>query len=208
MKMRILFRRGQIFSVFFLTCVLTLCGCAFGTRNALLTYQVDRPLLSSPNGIKIHVADFRDDRTDPQLVGHVLNGLGMKTAQVRSGNSVAEWVREALVSELKASGYEVVDSAQGAAVIDGKVVNIDCTSYMTYEGKVGLDVKLKRGNEVILDKTYFGKADEGLNWAMTSKSYAIVLQSALRNVLIQVMSDVDWALKVRRQASNQEGKIP
>lgn len=157
MKMRILFRRGQIFPVFLLTCVLTLGGCAFGTRNALLTYQVDRPLLSPSNGIKIHVADFRDDRPDPQLVGHVLNGWGMKTAQVRSGNSVAEWVREALVAELKASGYEVVDSAQGEAVIDGKVVNIDCTSYMTYEGKVGLDVKLMRGNEVILDKTYFGK---------------------------------------------------
>lgn len=43
---------------------------------------------------------------------------------------------------------------------------------------------------------------------MTSRSYAIVLESALRNALIQVMSDVDWTLKVRRQASNQEGKIP
>lgn len=184
---------------------LSTTGCAFGTRHALLDYQVIRAS-KPPNGIRIYVATFRDDRPDLQLVGHVLNGWGMKTAQVRSHTNVAEWVRSALTAELKASGYEATDFSSEQNIVGGSVAHIDCTSYLTYEGKVGLDVELKEGNEVTLRKTYFGRADEGLLWAATAKSYTVVLQSALRNALIQVVSDVDWALKAHRQISKKEEK--
>ena len=66
---------------------LSLAGCAFGTRHVLLDYQVIRAS-NPPNGMRIHVATFRDDRPIPQLVGHVLNGWGKKTAQVMYGGSV------------------------------------------------------------------------------------------------------------------------
>jgi len=174
-----------------LLCGLLVSGCAFGTRSALLTYQVSGTPHAARN-ITLAVSDFRDDRNDKRDVGGVRNTWGMKTAKVVAKNDVAQWVRQALVDELTQQGY-TVSSAPASLAVGGKVLEVYCDSYMTYEGKVLLAVELRRDGAVLLDKTYAGKGG-GMNWAATSKGYAKALQEALATALYDVVSDINRTL--------------
>ena len=174
--------------------ILLSSGCAFGTRHALLSYQPLRPV-SLSNGIKIHVARFEDHRPNPRLVGHVLNAYGMKTAKVISQNDVSEWIQDALIAELRNSGYDVVEEGSEAAQLDGEILLVECDSYWTYNGTMNLSMELKRGSDVLFKKSYYTEASEGLNWAAREKSYAAVLKSTLQQSLIKILVDVDRVLK-------------
>lgn len=173
---------------------ITLSGCAFGTRHVLLTYQPLRPP-GSPKGVTIFIAPFEDRRQTPQLVGHVLNGYGWKTAKIKTRNEVSQWVHDALAAELRNTGYDVaVNGTPEAAMVSGKVLHVDCTSYWTYEGTVNLEIEVRRGHNVLLQKTYLGEADRGLVLALRAKSYGAVLEEALQVTLGKAVNDLEGVL--------------
>ncbi len=187
---RVLHRVLTVFCLLFLT-----SGCAFGTRYATLGYE---PLSTTPaqsaRHVTLSVAPLKDQRARPAVVGHVLNTWGMKTAKVVAKNDVAAWVREALVDELRRAGFTVVEDSANPLSVSGAIVNIDCESYFTYEGTASLSVQLKRNGTVLLDHVYTGEESEGLNWAATARSYAHVLESALRSAVLQIVHDIERVL--------------
>ncbi len=174
-------------------CVM-LSGCAFGTRHVLLTYQPLRPP-GSPKGVTIFIAPFEDRRQTPQLVGHVLNGYGWKTAKIKTRNEVSQWIHDALAAELRNTGYDVVvNETPEIATISGKVLHVDCSSYWTYEGTVNIEIEVRRGNEVLLQRTYLGEAEQGLVVALRAKSYGRVLEAALQVTLGKAVNDLEGVL--------------
>jgi uncharacterized lipoprotein YajG len=177
-----------------------MAGCAFGERQASLAYPpvADEDLISSAEaapsaqGGTVYIGDFEDIRSSTMLVGHVRNGFGMKTAEVVAQRDVPEWVREALVHELKASGYQVMDGVAqaGQTTISGDIVRVYCDAYFTYEGEVALRMEATKEGQSLVQNTYTGTGSAGMNWAATEDSYSQSLSLALQSALRQFLADL------------------
>ena len=177
-----------------------LAGCAFGERQANLAYPpvADEDLISSAEaapgarGGTVYIEDFEDIRSSTMLVGHVRNGLGMKTAEVVAQRDVPEWVHEALVLELKESGYQVMDGVApaGQTTISGDIVRVYCDAYLTYDGEVTLRMEATKEGQSLVQNTYTGTGSAGISWAATGDSYSQSLSLALQSALRQFLADL------------------
>ncbi len=147
-----------------------------------------------PKNIVVYVENFKDERTEKNVIGNVRNGWGLKTADVVTDTDIAQWVTNALKSELGNGGY-VVAKDRTEIVAGGEVLTVYCDSYLQYEGNVTLGVVLKKGDQVLIDKKYTGKATN-LNWAATAKSYGLTVEQSLQNAMKQIISDINEKLGV------------
>jgi len=187
-----------------------LAGCAFGTRQPTLIYPPApesgiAPVASAapvlaPRKLPVTLVSFVDQRSDKKVVGTVRNGFGMRTADVIPTNSVAEWVTQALKTELQNNGY-TVESASGrdnldggSTVISGEFMKVFCDVYFNYTGEVSLVANVKQDGKDILNKNYSGEGSAGASFAATEKSYAQSLALALSAALKQFVSDLDKTL--------------
>lgn len=178
--------------LFFLT-FLFLIGCAWGDRKVVLNYSSVMP--SQPkNNITIRVDTFEDKRTITDTVGYSRNAYGMRCAKVLPQNSVTDWVKNALKTELINAGYSVTDEDSVANIIKGVVFDVFCDTYFTYDGSIGIKAVLIREGEELFDKNYTAKKSGGVNWAATSTSFAKTLELTLQDVIRQVIFDVNKAL--------------
>jgi hypothetical protein len=164
-------------------------GCAFGTRKPVLSYTPITPR-NPANGVSVHILPFRDQRFDKDIVGYMRNAYGMRTAKVVTETNISDWVTNALKAELANAGYTVLDSKPESATIEGQVLHVFCDAYLMYEGKVEVELTLRRGSDVLLQEKYRGTTQE-LNVAGTSRSYALVLQKSLQNALRDAIRDID-----------------
>lgn len=98
---------------------ISLCSCAFGTREVELGYPPEK---RSESGVayasenskskKILLVKIKNERsltgsssfeeaTDKEIIGHVRNTFGMKTANVVTDINIEEWVFNAIALEFK-----------------------------------------------------------------------------------------------------------
>lgn len=170
---------------------LMISGCAFGTRHPLLQYH---PVTANanPKNITLFVEKFKDERTEKNVIGHVRNGWGMKTAEVVTDTNIADWVTEALKSELGNGGY-IVAKDRTELTTGGEVLRVYCDSYMQYEGEVTISVILKKGETVLLNKKYTGSA-KNFNWAATAESYGKTVEQSLQSAMKQLIDDLNTQL--------------
>lgn len=184
-----------------------LTGCAFGTRQASLSYPpvasgaaVQPAAASVSKNTTIVLSRFADERTDKSVVGTVRNGFGMRTADVVATKDVSEWVTSAVGSELRANGYKVVSGADQdlkdpkLVVLSGSVQNAFCDMYMSYSGQVSLLAKVTSGNSEVINRQYTGEGSAGVVMAATGESFAESLSLALRDALKQFMADLEGKL--------------
>lgn len=184
-----------------------LTGCAFGTRQASLSYPpvasgaaVQPAAASVSKNTTIVLSRFADERTDKSVVGTVRNGFGMRTADVVATKDVSEWVTSAVGSELRANGYKVVSGAgqdlkdPKLVVLSGSVQNAFCDMYMSYSGQVSLLAKVTSGNSEVINRQYTGEGSAGVVMAATGESFAESLSLALRDALKQFMADLEGKL--------------
>lgn len=171
--------------------MISLSGCAFGTRRPILSYTAVTPI-RTPNNIAIKVVVFEDSRVNKKTIGEVKNAYGMKTADVITDTNIAEWITNALKSELRNAGYTVIEAAENK--IQGEILKVYCKALLSYEGEVMIKVSLRKGNKKLLDKMYSGEASK-LNLACTAKGYGVTLEESLQQAMVKVVSDVDMALK-------------
>lgn len=187
-----------------------LTGCAFGTRNPTLIYPPapeggtaqanNAAAQSAPKNVHIILVPFDDQRSDKKVVGTVRNGFGMRTADVVPTNSVAEWVTQALKTELQNDGYAVDDARAGkspngeSAVVSGEILKAFCDMYFSYSGEVSLLAKVNRNGKDILNKNYSGEGSAGAAIAATEKSYAQSLSLALAATLKKFVTDLNQTL--------------
>lgn len=187
-----------------------LAGCAFGTREATLIYPPtsdgdakvapDKVAKPEPREPKIQLLQFRDERTEKNLVGTVRNGYGMRTADVIAKNSVTEWVTQALKLELQSRGFTVVTGAPkeggeaGTIVISGEILNVFCDMYFSYTGQVSLVVKVSNSAGELYRRHYAGEGSAGLAFAMTAESFAQSLSLALSSAIKKFVGDLEEKL--------------
>lgn len=181
---------------------LFLSSCAFGTRRATLDYPpppsgqsvaLAAEVQTTDKGISVLVEDLKDVR-DEVVIGHVRNGLGMKTATVVALNSVKDWVNDAIKYELKENGYTVVteDKRDDAdLVISGEIDGVYCDAYLTYKARVELLLIPKKEGKTLLNKYYRGQGSAGANIAMTAKSYGDSLTLALKDALDKFIEELN-----------------
>lgn len=167
--------------------LLSISGCAFGTRRPTLTHSTALPP-GSPKDIAIKVMSFEDKRPNKEEIGYIRNAYGMRCAKVISTNDVSNWITSALKAELQNAGYSLSDNAQNS--VSGDVIEVFCDTSFAYEGKVMVRVILKKANEVILDKNYSAKEEE-MNWAARAATISKVLEKTLQNAVKQIMFDID-----------------
>lgn len=178
---------------FIVVLLLSFCsGCAFGTRNFALGYQVGSPP-GAPKDVNIYVAPFKDERTEKDVVGHVRNAYGMKTAKIITSSSVGEWVTEALKAELKNMGYDITENSDANIKVGGEVITVYVTSLMMYEGKVAMEVSLTMDNREIFTRKYEG-TNESVNFASRAKSYGKMLEQSLQKATTEAVHDIDRAV--------------
>ncbi len=186
----------------------TVTGCAFGTRQAPLSYppapagevRQTAPTVEASKNTTIVLEKFNDERTDKSVVGTVRNGFGMRTADVVASKDVAEWVTSAVGTELRAHGYRVVGTAEQdgkssrVVEVSGSVLNAFCDMYMSYTGQVSLLAKVKGRDGELIAKHYSGEGSAGLVMAATGESFGESLALALRDALGKFMADLDGKL--------------
>ena len=197
--------RNAIRSGCFLFVAAALAGCAFGTRQASLTYPpaaVEQAAVSDAVTKKTTIVlnKFGDERTDKSIVGTVRNGFGMRTADVVPTTEVSDWVTKAVGTELRANGYRVVSGSPEnvndpkVVAISGSVLNAFCDMYMSYTGQVSLLTKVRKGNNEVITKHYNGDGSAGLAVAATGEYFAESLSLAFQDALKQLMDDLESML--------------
>jgi hypothetical protein len=189
-----------------LTALVASTGCAFGTREAVLSYPPEADdgggLIASahaeegivPRAREI-VLKVSDERAERDRIGNVRNGFGMDTANVVTKDDVAGWVEGALAQELTNAGYTVVaagaDASRDDAIgLTAEIVEVYCDVYMTYDGDVALMITLEGPEAKPVRTQIEGHGGVGINWAATGKSYAESLALALQDAIEKVLAEL------------------
>jgi len=194
-------------------CVLfsSLCSCAFGNRHVTLDYPPDKSSESAGpktaeaapmpiNGKSISLFQFVDQRSNKNVIGEVRNGWGMRTADVVAENDIANWLTNAVKTELEKAGYKVTLENQinpnvSNIALSGEIIHIYCMAMMTYEGEVSFFAQLQKDGKELLRKRYTGKGSAGLNWTAASSSYGSSLTLALSYAIKDLVADVNNTMK-------------
>ena len=174
--------------------LLLLSGCAFGTRRPLLTYTTALPP-APKNNITVTVAPFKDQRVwSKEKLGDVRNGYGMRCADIIPQNSVTDWLRDAFRKELVNAGYTIYEDAKADTDLEGTALEVYVNAYMSYGGKIKLNITLKKDDKAILSKEYYTEKNCGLAWASTEESFAKTIEMTLQEIMKKIIPDINGVL--------------
>jgi len=174
--------------------VLSLSGCAFGTRRPTLAYSIILPA-APKNNITIKVAPFKDERTwSKEKIGDVRNGYGMRCADIIPQNSEEEWLADAFKKELTNAGYIISNETNTVATLEGTAHEIYVNAYMNYGGRLKLSIVLKKSDKVVLSKEYSAERNCGIAWASTAASYGKTLEITLQDIMKKIIPDINKVL--------------
>lgn len=191
-------------------------GCAFGDRQISLRYQ---PVVNERAKVqtRVVVADFDDQRGGSRLeVGCIRNGFQMKTARVlvTPGQAPSDWIRDALIEELRAARLDVTEHRRSSSpddlVITGEIKELysDMTIIMV-PCRMRADIAVLRGDQAVWDRRY----EVNHQIAMTTASpteYEALFQGTLQNLMRQAVPDVLEAIERDEiaRASSPPGSPP
>jgi uncharacterized lipoprotein YajG len=181
------------FSLLALLAVLNLAGCAFGDRKVTLGYQNTLTAKAAKPHV-VTVQSFSEHR-DRREVGRVRNAYGMVTAKVYAGGqNVGAWVADALASELRAAGCNVVRDGNGATSITGTVTDAFADVFFTINANVDATITVKRNGGVLLQKQFSGKNNAKVAWTASGHEYEEGLKRALQDLMEQAVPEILKAL--------------
>lgn len=183
--LRTVLRSATIVSV-----ALLVSGCAFGTRHVTLLPVKPETASKLAQPASIVVLPVIDKRDDPSI-GCVRNGFYMRTAEVVADNSVADWVTQSLSESLADSGFSVktAKASDSDLVLQGELLKLFCNSYMSIKGRATLSVKITKGSQTILEKTYEGTRSR-LNWVAASGEFRGAARNALQAVMEEAVPEI------------------
>jgi len=160
-------------------------ACAFGTRKVNLMYAPANVASGQGQGQEVVVNKFRDQRGD-QRIGVVKNAYGMETAKVIANNDVAEWISNAVVTELQQAGVKVTRGMGQRdpvkIVLNGTITRVFCDISMKLRADIIVTLQLIKGNQTLLNQTYTGQASITA-WTASAKEYGKVFNLALQYLM-------------------------
>lgn len=186
-------------------------GCAFGNREIFLRNSelANNNQPEHKRNHEICLKDFFDTRGNSN-VGHVQNGYGMHTAEVIATNSVPEWVGKEIKNQLLNAGYVVNENCkenENGIFISGKIVKVYTTAYMSFLGEVTIKATIKLDTLKIVNKTYSGYIEGGMNWAASGGAFRDILEQSLKSVTKQLIQDIDSIDNIKPFLANAASTI-
>jgi uncharacterized lipoprotein YajG len=171
-------------------------GCAFTKANLDIGYdpaKAERGPLSSVETLKISISELKDSRTDKEVIGHKVNGIGMETADIVTKKPVPEIMRSALMTMFEKNGH-LLKEANGQVTLDGEIKEFWLElqmNMMTVEflGTMTLNLNVKDSNRnVLYAHEYQGHYDEK-KAAGYVKSWENVMNITLQKLMYQIATD-------------------
>ena len=165
-------------------------GCAFGDRHADLKYESQRKVQASKN-YSCSFEDFSSKlplKKGKEIIGCVRNGYGWHTADVLAKNSVGEWAKNALITELKNDGYKIVN--RDDTTIEGTVSSLFSDLMITYHTNMTLMLEIKKNGKSVYVDTFSAK-ENPLAWFATASEYGKACEKCLKQVLNQAVPRVE-----------------
>ncbi len=200
-----------------LVCIalLLLTGCAaFGDHNVLLTYRTTNKSNAVKKKIFIYVGDFENSMNNPQQIASIKTIHGSEVGTISATNDIGSWARDAVISELVAAGFFVLDSNTNMDskstyenVLTGKVLTVYSNAYAEYEGEVSMQFKFVQNGQVIFDKTYSGYGNAGTNLAVKKKEFARSITLALQELLLKLLKDIKISLNLDKEAISAQTTV-
>jgi len=93
------------------------------------------------------------------------------------------------------AGYSVHENCSpqraGLIEIQGKIVKVYTTAYLSYLGEVTIDASVSLDSSIIINKKYSGHTQGGLNMAASSYMFGETLQKALKSMITQLIADIN-----------------
>jgi hypothetical protein len=99
-------------------------------------------------------------------------------------------------AELRNIGYTVTDDPATAHVIGGSVIKVYCDSYLAYDGRVTVKVRLYEGKDKVFEREYEGQ-NKKVNVSARAKTFGCTLETALQRALLDAIKDIDQELATR-----------
>lgn len=168
---------------------------ACGDRNVTLAYAAlpASATQNIPQRGAVVVEPFTDERPDKSVIGAARNTYYMRAADAVTTSDIGRWATDALKIELTRSGYRVV-AASGATQdmprISGRVTEVNCDSYLTYDGTVTFAGVVKAGQTELLQGIYSARGNGGGNLVGDSPGFARCLNDALGKALQIFLADL------------------
>ena len=147
---------GIIFSLTVLT------GCA--TTTTQINYKTDSPKQNS-KGIDVSVLSVVDNRpvSERDVLGRVMNGLGMKVGDIKSPPDLLEKIKKSLESELENAGYTI--SAQDKSlVLKTSLESLSCFFKDKTEASIRIRFIVTDHGQEVLNHVYGGEGEHHPLW--------------------------------------------
>ena len=174
-----------------LAATVLLSGCAFTTGHVNLGYQ------SQVVPTKVAVADSPHinvavtDKRPTQVVGHKINGYGMKTAEIVSDSDVPATVKKAFEQELEARGFTL---GTGGILVSVNLNDFDSEYSMGWfsaqaSANMGMDVSvLQTSGAITFEKHITGHNEESVMTTGEGNAQDI-LNAAMRDAVSNAFGD-------------------
>lgn len=155
-------------------------GCALAPKVVHLEplKPVTKSKFSQP--ICFSVQEFKDERKEPQILGHTYN-LGLKTSDVKTFGNVPQWIRTAYIEELKNSGGKECDSAASQLIISGTVKEVKQEESWNINTSVKIDLQISVGKNVVAEP-YEGGSSQ-ISHAASDGEFTDSLYKAIQNLM-------------------------
>ncbi len=168
-----------------------LSGCAFTTGHVNLDYQSQVAPTKFAVANSPHISVAVTDKRPTQVVGHKINGYGMKTAEIVSDSDVPATVKKAFDQELEARGFTPGTGGILVAVSLNDFESEYSTGWFSAQAtaNMGMDVSVVQTDGTItFEKHITGHNEESV---MTSGegNAQVVLNAAMRDAVSNVFGD-------------------
>ena len=174
-----------------LAATILLSGCAFTTGHVDLDYQSQVTPTRVAEGDSPRIGVAVADKRPTQVVGHKINGYGMKTAEIISDSDVPDTVKKAFEQELKARGFTV---GTGGILVSVSLNDFESEYSMGWfsgqaTANMGMDVSVVQTNGAItFEKHIVGHNEESVMTAGEGNAQD-TLNAAMRDAVSNVFGD-------------------
>jgi hypothetical protein len=192
-------------------------ACAFTNIPLTLPTQGLEKTIGGGEGRQVIVIKpFSDDRTQKNRCGMQKNGYNMDTADAVCQSDPSAWIAALLADELRASGFEVIETSAGhrpgALRVDGSLRQLFVEPVIgawTGSLEADLSVELRASSETGLDakRTFFVKGWKGGQLASTMQPYHTALHRATQALLEEMVRAIVELMDRYPQLGANEGPV-
>ncbi|MBS0615705.1 MAG: hypothetical protein JSR58_04040 [Verrucomicrobia bacterium] len=173
--------------------VLCLAGCSPAKVRDNLSYS---PVIETQEKKQITLAleTFEDKRSEGKIIGNFKDILGITLAEITTEQNIPQWITNAIKTELSNAGYSVVDAPLSDGYsINGNILRVFNKVRFGRDSSVVVEIALKKGQEVVFNKTYETHSNGTINctdgdktwkeYTTPSEGFKLNLQEICREVI-------------------------